>query len=98
MLRTPDGRIVPGEFFPHLMKEVAAIGSFQVRQKRLDRLEILMVPRGELRDADEAFLRREIAKVFGASIEIAIERVQDIPLTPTGKRRVTVSELPATLP
>ncbi|MCA3178843.1 MAG: hypothetical protein O9345_03995 [Burkholderiaceae bacterium] len=98
MLRTPDGRIVPGEFFPHLMKEVAAVGSFQVRQKRLDRLDILVVPRGELRDDDEAFLRREIAKVFGGSIEITVERVADIPLTPTGKRRVTVSELPATLP
>ncbi len=94
VLRTPDGRIIPGEFFPHLLKEVAAIDRFQVRQKQLDRLEMLIVPRGEFTPADEAFLRDHVGRVAGEALQLDIRLVEDIPLTPSGKRRVTVSELP----
>lgn len=94
VLRTPDGRILPGEFFPHLMKEIASVDRFQVRQKRLDRLEILVVPRGEFTAADEAFLREHVGRVAGSAVQLELRLVDDIPLTASGKRRVTVSELP----
>lgn len=95
VLRTPDGRIVPGEFFPHLLKEVASVDRFQVRQKQLDELQLLVVPRGEFTAADDAFLRDHVGRVMGAQVRLDIRLVDDIPLTPSGKRRVTVSELPA---
>lgn len=94
VLRTPDGRIIPGEFFPHLLKEVAAVDRFQVRQRQLDCLELLIVAKGEFTAADEVFLRDKVSGVVGNATRLDILLVEDIPLTPSGKRRVTVSELP----
>ncbi len=98
VIRTPDGRILPGEFFPHLMKEVASVDRFQVRQTAIDRLRILIVARGEFTAAQEAFLRDHIGRATGPAVRIDIDCVDDIPLTPSGKRRVTVSELAVTQP
>jgi len=98
VLRTPDGRIIPGEFFPHLLKEAASVDRFQVRQKRLDRLDLLIVPRGAFNPADEAFLREHIGRITGPETKLNIEVVPDIPLTASGKRRVTVSELEGSQP
>ena len=55
IIRTPDGRIVPGEFFPHLMKEVAAVQEFQVVQLKLDEIKIYLVPKCGLPETDEKF-------------------------------------------
>lgn len=98
VLRTLDGRIIPGEFFPHLLKEVSAVDRFQVRQRRLDRLELLIVPQGSFGKADEAFLREHIGRITGPQTELEIRIVADIPLTASGKRRVTVSELESSPP
>ncbi len=94
MLSTPDGRIIPGEFFPHLMKDVASIDAFQVRQTREDQLIIHIVKRTEPTDADMRYLQFEIDKVVGASMNVEFQFVNEIALTPSGKRRVTVREIP----
>ncbi len=92
-IRTPDGHILPGEFFPHLLKEVAGVQRFQVVQRRLDRLELAIV-RGPGFDAGALpFIRAELAKVLGDSVTLECNFVDDIPLTASGKLRVTVSEL-----
>jgi phenylacetate-CoA ligase len=93
VIRTPDGRAVPGVFFPHVFKEFPAVKQFQVVQKQLDRLHIkLVVPNGDpteqLRQAE-----REIRNILGDTITIDFERVDEIPLSASGKFRVTVSEL-----
>lgn len=94
MLSTPDGRIIPGEFFPHLMKDVSAVEAFQVRQTHVDRLAIDVVKRSELSEADMRYLRSEIDKVVGAAMTVEFRFVDEIALTPSGKRRVTVREIP----
>lgn len=94
-IRTPAGHILPGEFFPHMLKDVPGLVRFQLVQTELDRLELSIV-RGE--DFDEAslqYIRREVAKVLGDSVELVCHFVDDIPLTPSGKLRVTVSRLAA---
>ncbi len=93
VLKTPDGRIVLGEFFVHLLNGVASVGRFQVRQKQLDRLELLIVPKGSFSAVDEAFVRQKIGAVIGEKTQLDIQLVSDIALTAGGKRRVTVSEL-----
>ena len=80
------------------MKEVASVDRFQVRQTAIDRLRILIVARGEFTAAQEAFLRDHIGRATGPAVRIDIDCVDDIPLTPSGKRRVTVSELAVTQP
>jgi phenylacetate-CoA ligase len=94
MLRTRDGRMLPGEYFPHLLKDIPGIMRFQVIQEHLDAFTLKIVP-GEAFGADqENVIRDELAKVLGGDTALDIQRVDDIPLTPGGKRRVTISRLP----
>jgi phenylacetate-CoA ligase len=96
-IRTPAGHILPGEFFPHMLKDVAGLERFQVVQRRLDQLDLVMVRGAGFDESSLAYIRREVAKVVGDSIELRCEFVDDIPLTPSGKLRVTVSHLPSSV-
>lgn len=92
-IRTPDGRILPGEFFPHMLKDVRGLMHFQLVQRQLDRLELSIVRGDGFDDASLAYIRRETAKVLGHGVALDTRFVDEIPLTRSGKRRVTLSEL-----
>ncbi|HEV2622964.1 MAG TPA: phenylacetate--CoA ligase family protein [Frateuria sp.] len=94
-IRTPDGRLLPGEFFPHMLKDVPGLKRFQLVQRELDRLELSLVCSEAFDDASLAYIRREVAKVAGERVGLECRIVDDIPLTPSGKLRVTVSALTA---
>ena len=92
-LRTPDGRFVPGEYVVYAFLSATGIRRYQVVQKRLEAFEILVVP-------DEGFdpgvierVRGELVKLVGDSVALEFRLTDEIPLTPSGKQRVTVSEL-----
>lgn len=89
-LRTADGRVVPGEFFPHLLKDVPELAHFRVLQTRIDRLVISAVLTRPLSERSVALLDHEIGKVFGTATRYDIQPVAQIPPLPSGKRRVTV--------
>jgi len=91
MIWTPDGRMVPGEFFPHLMKEFREVRQFQVVQEALDRLIIRIVLAESLADERLAFIRQQVQEVLGGAIRLDFEFPEEIPLTASGKFRVTVS-------
>ena len=90
LLRTADGRTVPGEFFPHLLKELPEVREFQVRQEAPDRIRISLVLHADLSAPSQALLEKEVEKVFGSGTRLGVERVSSIPLLPSGKRRVTI--------
>ncbi|AIF48399.1 phenylacetate--CoA ligase family protein [Dyella japonica] len=92
-IRTPDGRILPGEFFPHMLKDVPGLARFQLVQRELGRLELSIVRNDRFDDASIAYIQRETAKVLGDSVALDYRFVDDIPLTRSGKHRVTRSEL-----
>jgi len=90
MLHTPDGRHVPGEFFPHLLKEFAAVRRFQVVQEAADRLELKIVVDDRWDDVANELLVREVRAVVGPAVRFDVRRVEQIPLTPSGKLQVVV--------
>jgi phenylacetate-CoA ligase len=90
---TPAGRMVPGEFFPHLAKEFKEIKQFQVVQDELERLVIKVVPSFEFTGAPLEQFKSEIIGVIGNEIELDIQMVDEIPLTATGKYRVAISNV-----
>jgi phenylacetate-CoA ligase len=93
MIKTPEGRFVPGEFFPHLMKEFNWIKQFQVIQESLDNLAIKIVKNGLSDNGQLNFLQDEIKRVLGQRMNIDIQFVDEIPLTKSGKFRVTISNI-----
>ena len=97
-IRTPAGHLLPGEFFPHMLKDVPGLRRFQLVQRRLDRLELALVCDERFDDDGMAWIRRELAKVVGDSVALDCRIVDDIPLTPSGKLRVTVSALTTPYP
>jgi phenylacetate-CoA ligase len=93
-IRTADGRYLPGEFFPHMLKDVPGVARFQLVQRQLERLDLSIVRDAEFNEDSLITIRREVKKVLGNSIELDCHFVDDIPLTRSGKTRVTISELP----
>jgi phenylacetate-CoA ligase len=91
-LITPDGRKVPGEFFPHLLKDFAAIRRFQVVQRDPAEIVVRVVAPG-LSEPDRAVLLDAIGAVTGAVVRLRLEQVDEIPLTSQGKHRIVVNEL-----
>lgn len=89
-LRTADGRTVPGEFFPHLLKDVPELAQYRVEQKSIDRLVISAVLTRPLSEDSASLLGREIGKVFGSGTVYELQPVTHIPPLRSGKRRTTV--------
>jgi phenylacetate-CoA ligase len=99
LIRTRGGRILPGEFFPHLLKDFAFIQQYQVVQHDLDHLEVkLVLEPGQPLDAalyNQAHLMTLMRQALGEDMRISLSFVDDIPLTLAGKRRATISHVSA---
>lgn len=91
MLELPDGRRIPGEYFPHLIKEFPAVQRFQVAQLGGDEIRLRLVA-PSLTSADETRLLKAVVEVTGESALVALDLVKEIPLTKQGKLRVVVRE------
>jgi phenylacetate-CoA ligase len=91
VVRTPDGRSLPGEFFPHLMKDYPAIRQFQVVQEKPNQVQVRLVLKNPLSADSQSSLGREIRNALGPAVDFDFLAVDDIPLTPAGKHRVVVS-------
>jgi len=94
IIRTPDGRVLPGEFFPHLMKDFAGVQRFQVVQEAADSLRIRLVAPAMARE-DRSRLEHAVRSAAGPSLTVRIQDVSDIPLTGSGKLRLVVNEVAA---
>lgn len=92
-LRTAHGHFVPGEFIVYIFLNAKGIKRYQVVQRSLEKFDVSLVRDRDFDESVLALLRRELAKAVGDSVELDFHFVEDIPLTPTGKLRVTVSEL-----
>jgi phenylacetate-CoA ligase len=92
VLTTPDGHHLPGEFFPHILKDFAVIRRFQVVQTVPEEVEVLLVA-PHWSDADTARLRAEVNAAVGPALGVRVTVVDDIPLTAAGKHKVVDNRL-----
>jgi phenylacetate-CoA ligase len=91
----PSGKMLPGEFFPHLMKEVEeSVDRFQIVQRAIDRLQVRIVPKASWSDATAGYLRRHIHEQVGPEMTIEFEVVTSIETSGSGKYRPTICLLP----
>jgi phenylacetate-CoA ligase len=92
-IHTTDGRHLPGEFFVYLLKDVPGVEYFQLIQRQLERLDLSIVRGPNFNEDSLAMIRQGVRKVLGDKVELACHFVDEIPLTRSGKTRVTISEL-----
>ncbi|WP_245678198.1 phenylacetate--CoA ligase family protein [Chondromyces crocatus] len=97
MIVGPEGQLLAGEFFPHLLKDYTDVARFQVHQDRSRTITIRLVPNGGWSHETPARVERAAREFLGERAAIQVVVVDDIPLTPGGKYRLTVSEIPVEL-
>lgn len=91
-LTTPTGERIHGEWFTHLFYGRADVQRFQVRQRALDAVDLLTVG-----TADATALAGVLASMrarLGPGVRVSWRAVAEIPLSPSGKHRFTLSEVP----
>jgi len=100
----PDGQVVHGEFFTHLMYGSKGVASFQFHQTAPDHIRLLMVPTaGDGADGAAgraAAARKAVAEIQALSprpIVVEVQEVASIPLSSAGKHRFTRTDVRAPL-
>jgi len=94
IIRTPQGKLLPGEFFPHLMKEVhAVVQRFQVVQTEVGKLTVRIVRTSLYSEQTTRYLESKIREQVGQEVEIEFEFVPEIETSPSGKYRPTISRI-----
>jgi phenylacetate-CoA ligase len=91
ILHTPDGRLIPGEFFPHLMKDYAAVRRFQVVQEAIDHVRIRMVTDATWNQQTREQIERLVRQRLGPLVQLTTDYVDEIRLTAAGKLQVVVN-------
>jgi phenylacetate-CoA ligase len=92
----PDGRVVHGEFFTHLMYGSEGIVNFQFHQTALDRITLWIVPGPAPEGARERAVAAAVAQIkalTAAPIEVDVRQTDAIPLSNAGKHRFTRSDV-----
>jgi phenylacetate-CoA ligase len=94
--RTSSGKIVPGEYFIHLIGVVLNDGSierFQVIQHSYDHVTVKIVRLKGHNQIDLTKIVDKIRLVMDLSCTVIVEFVDDIPPSASGKYLYTVSEV-----
>jgi phenylacetate-CoA ligase len=97
MIQTSDGKLVAGEFFPHLFKDFEEIEKFQIIQNDLHSLTIKIVKNNSYPTKSMELLKKEVIRVLGTGVNVDFQFVNDISLTKSGKHRVVMSKIPITI-
>ena len=93
IIKTTSGKTIPGELFPHLFKEFSGIDKFQVKQSEISSLQISLIINKQFTEQDKVNIAEEINKYANNELQLIFNIVDDIPLTVSGKHRVTICEI-----
>lgn len=94
VLYASGGRTIPGEFFPHLVKDFPAIRRFQVIQEEPQRVRFAMQAVG-FAEHDRARFEAMVRGAMGSKVRVDFERVDEFALTAAGKLQVVVNRIAA---
>jgi phenylacetate-CoA ligase len=92
MLQASGGHLLPGEFFPHLVKDFPAVTRFQVIQETPNCVRFTMVA-PELHADDRTKLTGLVRMALGSDVAVEFEQVAQIHQTPAGKLQVVINRI-----
>ena len=85
--------LLPGEFFPHLFKDVTGIEEFQIVQETKGKLLLRIVKTTSYSESDLEFILENFRKYCGdLDVEVSFQKEIE-PIGTHGKRRVTISKI-----
>lgn len=93
IIKTASGKSIPGELFPHLFKEFNGIDKYQVKQSEISSLHIMLITNKHFTEQDKNDIAKEINKYAEHELQLIFHLVDEIPLTLSGKHRVTICEI-----
>jgi phenylacetate-CoA ligase len=96
----PNGRVVHGEFFTHLMYGSDGISLFQFHQTSVNQIILSIVPGPGSAQSREAKIQDSIRQIQSLSpdhpVRVEVREVDAIPLSSAGKHRFTRSDVNST--
>lgn len=95
LIRGPQGHVISGTFWPQILKQACpAISNFQIHQESTQEIQVKlqMDPRRELNESEEASILSKVNE-YAPGLKVAIDYVDEIETTRSGKRRMVVSSL-----
>ncbi|RME84670.1 MAG: phenylacetate--CoA ligase family protein [Caldilineae bacterium] len=93
MFVTPDGHWLSVHQFTGFFSKFKPVRAFQVIQKEVDLIVVKMVVEEGYTEEDERTIRERFRQYVGPDTRFLFEYVDEIPATPTGKRRFFISEV-----
>ncbi|WOH36640.1 phenylacetate--CoA ligase family protein [Thalassotalea fonticola] len=93
IIRNVEGGVLPGEFFPHLIKDFKGIERFQVKQKMLASIDLYYQVNKHFIGDELTQIEQQVKLLLSDSFKVNFHLVESIALSKSGKHRVTISEL-----
>ena len=95
LILCPNGKLLPGEFFPHLFKEVSTqVARFQVVQTQPLELVVKLTAQPGYSEKTTAYLRQKISNQVGHQMTVRFDFVDTIETSASGKFRPTINRIP----
>lgn len=95
ILVTPDGRRATVANVTLVFGPIHdRVRAYQFFQERPDEIEVRIVPTQTYSKETEEYIERSLRLFLGCDVRLTFRKVDDIVLTPAGKRRILVSTLP----
>ncbi len=98
VIHLPSGRTAAGLTFYYVLRAVLeqtdAVREFLVRQTALDRFELEIIARRDMRPDEVATIEKEVLRYLEPGLTVEIQRVDEIERPPSGKIKQFVSDLP----
>jgi phenylacetate-CoA ligase len=90
-ITTLTGKLIHGEYFTHLFYHLPGVNTFQVFQRSPTEVFVSIVLQPGAEDLQLGPLRENMSKALGEGMRCEINIVDNIPRTPSGKHRFTLS-------
>ncbi|MDZ7336671.1 MAG: hypothetical protein ONB32_16080 [candidate division KSB1 bacterium] len=90
---TPNHQFLSALFFNWLFERAQGIEQFQVIQKNVAAISIRFVPNSNFKSDELEAIGDEIIQASNYQLNVSFEKVDNVPVSPSGKRRWVISEV-----